>query len=112
MAFEDNPVNNRDPLGLWVGVDDAVTGPIDEIIVLTALYVGVKFGVPGAQEAMEAIGDAYDNAISQARGRGKRKKTKPSSDDSDIGHLDEHAQSKGSSKKGKRLDFDLLVDHR
>ena len=32
-----NPITRIDPLGLWFGFDDVFTGPIDEVIVISAI---------------------------------------------------------------------------
>ena len=37
-----NPVNFIDPMGLWFGVDDVLTGPADEILVIGALYAAYE----------------------------------------------------------------------
>ena len=53
----DDPINNMDPTGDWCGVDDVVTGPIDEIIVFALIAFLAYIGVPGAQQLQN---DLYD----------------------------------------------------
>ena len=50
-----NPINYSDPTGEWFGVDDAVTGPVDEIIVLGMLAILAACGVTWAEDAMAGI---------------------------------------------------------
>ena len=39
-----DPVNWVDSLGLWAGVDDVITGPVDEIIVIGGLIIFASLG--------------------------------------------------------------------
>lgn len=59
-----NPVNYIDPMGLWFGVDDAFTGPVDEIIVLGGLTILAMTGNEWAKDALESLSDAISDALS------------------------------------------------
>jgi len=63
-AYSGNdPINRSDPNGNWFGVDDAFTGPIDELAVLGLLGLGAYLGVPGAQDALDKLAETIGNVL-------------------------------------------------
>ncbi|MGI8605333.1 MAG: RHS repeat-associated core domain-containing protein [Verrucomicrobiales bacterium] len=77
-----NPVMLNDPFGLWAGIDDCITGPIDEILVLGALAVAAALGSEWAADALNNLGGKVKDLFctddpkldSKARGKGERGK--------------------------------------
>ena len=60
-----NPVNYDDQTGEWFGVDDVITGPVDEILVLGGLTVLSIFGVSEATDALNSAKDSLNNALNE-----------------------------------------------
>jgi hypothetical protein len=52
-----------DPDGRWFGIDDAVTGPADEIIVVGILFLLTKMGSKWAQRKLDAIESLINNIL-------------------------------------------------
>ena len=52
-----------DRSGLWFGIDDAVTGPVDEIIVFAVISIMAAAGVEGASGALDNIGNSISGII-------------------------------------------------
>ncbi|MBD9597966.1 hypothetical protein IB270_34645, partial [Ensifer sp. ENS05] len=52
-----DPINNSDPNGHWFGVDDAFTGPVDEVVVIGGLAAAAYLGCESCQKALSQIGD-------------------------------------------------------
>lgn len=50
-----NPVNLVDPLGLWLGFDDIITGPVDEILVIGGLSLAAWLGSQAADDFLQKI---------------------------------------------------------
>ena len=59
-----NPVSFVDPTGEWFIIDDIVTGPIDEIIVIGGIALLALLGSDWAEDALVAAVDAVD-AVSE-----------------------------------------------
>jgi len=57
-----NPVIYTDVSGMWFGIDDAFTGPVDEIIVLGVLAILATCGVEWASDAQDEIWDVITDA--------------------------------------------------
>lgn len=51
-----NPVLHKDPSGNWVGVDDVVTGPFDEIAVIGVLAIAAYLGNEWSQHTLDELG--------------------------------------------------------
>lgn len=60
-----NPINLRDSLGLWAGVDDVFTGPVDEIIVVGILATAAMLGIEPAQRALNALVESLTTLMAQ-----------------------------------------------
>jgi hypothetical protein len=58
-----NPNTFTDPTGLWFGPDDVVTGPVDEIIVITGLWIAASLGSDNAEEILNSLSDAVSDAM-------------------------------------------------
>lgn len=61
-----NPINLVDLNGHWFVVDDAFTGPTDEIVVLLGLYVLSTCGVEWAKNAQQTVYDIIGDSITSA----------------------------------------------
>ena len=55
-----NPIKYVDPDGKWFGIDDAFTGPVDEIIVIGGLSAAAALGSPWAKEQLHKLGETLD----------------------------------------------------
>ncbi len=60
-----NPINFTDRTGLWFGFDDAVTGPIDELVVFGLLYIGATVGFKPAQDALDQVSRFLDKVVEE-----------------------------------------------
>jgi RHS repeat-associated protein len=57
-----NPVNRTDPDGKWFGVDDILTGPVDEIVVIGGLTFAAACGSKWAADTLGKIGKGLEEA--------------------------------------------------
>ena len=58
-----NPISFDDSTGEWFGIDDVVTGPVDEIIVLGGLALLAALGIDWAEDAGDSLSAALDAAL-------------------------------------------------
>ena len=56
-----NPIAFIDQTGEWFGIDDVITGPVDEIVVIGGLFVLSLFGVQWADDFIDATADALSD---------------------------------------------------
>lgn len=61
-----DPINKSDPNGHWFGIDDAFTGPVDEIAVVGILAIGAAFGCSSCGEALNSLHDTFFSSRDQA----------------------------------------------
>lgn len=70
-----------DSTGYWFGFDDIITGPIDELIVLSLLALAAAVGIPGASDALSDLTNTLIDVLAAKKSRksGKEKSSeKPS----------------------------------
>ncbi len=60
---ENNPINLSDSHGLWAGIDDVFTGPIDEIIVIGGLAIAAAFGSKWAENVIDDLKDLISDDV-------------------------------------------------
>ena len=58
-----NPVKYVDPDGKWFGIDDVLTGPVDEILVIGALLLLAALGNKKAKELLDSIENLIENIL-------------------------------------------------
>lgn len=57
-----NPLRYTDPTGRWFGIDDVVTGPVDEIIVVGGLAIAAAAGSQWAQNNLDKIKGVFSSS--------------------------------------------------
>lgn len=50
-----NPIALKDATGLWVGIDDVLTGPVDELVILGGLAIAALLGSEFAKDSLEQL---------------------------------------------------------
>lgn len=53
--------------GYWFGFDDIITGPMDELIVLSLLALATAVGIPGASDALGDLTGTLNNVFNSVK---------------------------------------------
>ena len=98
-----SPINYVDPTGEWFGIDDAVTGPVDEIIVFGGLAILSLVGVEWAQNAQSGIVDFFTGLFSVEFAKPSKKSGKEKSSDKpswvDKGMVDPNLSAEENARR-------------